>query len=226
MAKKKTDEDLEEGGGSTIVESSEKPSTDNKAFPHGLEEMQVKLTGNSPFHKGREGQVIKVGKSVGLKMIANDWAEAIAKMFIILLMAFALLAVPAKTQAQTSVLTTLKNALSPYAALDTVTNTGTGTLTSVRVNGPGDNVTIVVVCTKISGTVAGTITIQGSLDGTNYKAIPTVETQTSITTATALDVASQVFTWRLASSPYLYYRVSWTGSGTMAASFAAKLMKH
>jgi len=224
MTRKKAGAVLEEDEEIEIIESTEKPSTDNKSFPHGLEETEVVIT-ESPFHKNLKGQKVKIGVSVANKMIANGWAEAVSVFLILLLSLIAI----APMNAQTSVLTDLRNSLGTASVpilSDTVTNTGTGTLSSIRVNGPGDNVTIVVTCTEISGTTAGTITIQGSLDGTNYKAIPTNETQTSITTATALDVASQVFTWRLASSPYLYYRVSWTGSGTMAASFAAKLMKH
>lgn len=103
-------------------------------------------------------------------------------------------------------------------ASDTVTNTGTVWLQASNVKGHGV-VTLQVVATKISGTVAGTISIQGSTDGTNFKAIPTVETQTGVATATATDVASQTFVWRLSANHFTDYRISWTGSGTMAASF-------
>lgn len=113
---------------------------------------------------------------------------------------------------------------------DTVTNAATNFLTSPAMPNKApqkaQETIISVVCTEISGTTAGTITIQGSLDGTNFKAIPTEETQTSVTTATALDVASQVFVWRIKGNPFLYYRVSWTGSGTMADSFSAKIVSH
>jgi hypothetical protein len=114
--------------------------------------------------------------------------------------------------------------LSPYSlSSDTVTNTGTAYLT---VRGRQINsswTSIQVDCTEISGTTGGTITIQGSIDGTDFKAIPTTDTQTSVTTATAADVASQTFIWRLQGNPFQYYRVSWTGTGTMAASFTAML---
>lgn len=113
---------------------------------------------------------------------------------------------------------------------DTVTNGATNYLTSpinpTRNPNKTQETVIQVVCTEISGTTGGTITIQGSLDGTNFKAIPTEETQTGITTATAADVASQVFVWRIKGNPFLYYRVSWTGTGTMAASFTAKMLSH
>jgi hypothetical protein len=106
---------------------------------------------------------------------------------------------------------------------DTVTNTGVVTLTSGRV-ARGENSTVVqVVVTKISGTVGGTLTLMGSLDGTNFKAINTVGTQTGITTVTAADASSN-YHYYILGNPFLYYRVSWTGTGTMAASFTAKIL--
>jgi hypothetical protein len=106
---------------------------------------------------------------------------------------------------------------------DTVTNTATIFLTSPRMAGTKDMATIQVNVTKISGTVGGTISLLGSLDGTNFKALNTAETQTALATVTATD-ASNVYHWRLNGNPFLYYRVSWTGTGTMAASFTAKIL--
>jgi hypothetical protein len=111
---------------------------------------------------------------------------------------------------------------SPYSlASDTVTNSATAYLTVAARAINCSTTSFQVDCTEISGTTGGTITIQGSIDGTDFKAIPTVDTQTSVTTATALDVATQTFTWRIVGNPYPYYRVSWTGTGTMSASFTA-----
>jgi hypothetical protein len=114
--------------------------------------------------------------------------------------------------------------LSPYSlSSDTVTNGGTAYLT-IRARQINSSYTAFQVdCTEISGTTGGTITIQGSIDGNDFKAIPTAGTQTSISTATALDVASQTFIWYIQGNPFNYYRVSWTGTGTMAASFTALL---
>jgi len=108
---------------------------------------------------------------------------------------------------------------------DTVTNTATIYLQSPAISpAPATSTTIWVSVTKISGTVGGTITLQGSLDGTNYKAINTVDTQTALATITATD-ASNTYHWRLAGSPFTYYRVSWTGTGTMAASFRSQIFR-
>lgn len=106
---------------------------------------------------------------------------------------------------------------------DTVVNTATVFLTTGRIAGVSGVVTVQVNVTKISGTVGGTISLQGSLDGTNFKALNTAETQTALATVTATD-ASNVYHWRLSSSPFTYYRVSWTGTGTMSASFTSKLL--
>lgn len=120
----------------------------------------------------------------------------------------------------------LQNSLSPYTTIDTVTNSGTGTLTTlVAISAaPATTTTIWVGVTKLTGTVGGTITLQGSIDGTNWKAMNTVGTQTALATITATD-ASNTYHWILQGSPMPYYRVSWTGTGTMTASFTAKLFR-
>ncbi len=121
------------------------------------------------------------------------------------------------------------NALSTggvFPQSDTVVNTAVGTvqcrlLRDVAVT----NSTIQVNVVKISGTVGGTISLQGSLDGTNWKALNTVDTQTALATVTATDATSS-YHWRLAGSPFLFYRVSWTGAATMSASFSALIYRN
>lgn len=108
---------------------------------------------------------------------------------------------------------------------DTVANTATVYLTSPAVSAaPATSTTIWIAVTKLTGTVAGTITLQGSLDGTNFKAVNTPDTQTALATITATD-ASNTYHWRLSGSPFKYYRVSWTGAGTMTASFTSQLFR-
>jgi pheromone shutdown protein TraB len=117
----------------------------------------------------------------------------------------------------------VKNLLSTYSlSTDTVTNAGTSYLT-VQNKGEAGATTIQVNVTKVSGTVGGTISLLGSLDGTNFKALNTEETQTALATITATD-ANNVYHWRLNGNPFLYYRVSWTGTGTMVATFSASLL--
>lgn len=93
----------------------------------------------------------------------------------------------------------------PLIAGDTIVNTGTVSKifsTTGKISG----VAVQVVLTKVSGTGAGTVQLQGSLDGTNYKIIGSASTIT--------DVASQNFTFFITSPCPQYFKVLYTGSGT------------
>lgn len=100
---------------------------------------------------------------------------------------------------------------------DTVTNAETEYLT-VTLKGTYDVVTIQYVCNKLSGTVAGTATLQASLDNTNFIDLDTV---------TNTNVSAQTFIFNTSTtspSRYLYYRVKCTGTGTMAARVYAYVL--
>jgi len=183
-----------------------KPSVD---FP-----VDVIATEADPYHE--TGTVFQAGTKKAKELVKRGWVTMATMIALILVSSLGVVA-------QVSVLTDLKSIYN--LSSDTVTNTATVYLQSVRIAGAAQTTTIQVNVTKISGTVGGTISLQGSLDGTNYKALNTSETQTALATITATD-ATNVYHWRLNYSPFLYYRVSWTGTGTMAASFTAKLMKH
>lgn len=128
--------------------------------------------------------------------------------------------------AQPNTYTLKKHFADQDVSLDTVTNTGTNYLGNLTlIPGSRSTVTIVHTVTKVSGTVAGTITIQGSLDGTTFFALNTPETQTALPTKTAAD-ASAVYHWRITGNPFPYYRVSWTGAGTMVAKQSAVILAH
>lgn len=66
------------------------------------------------------------------------------------------------------------------------------------------------VVTKVSGTVAGTVILEASLDGTNFVAVST-------DTLNLTNVATNTKLWYVADAPFKYYRLKGTGSGTMAA---------
>lgn len=106
---------------------------------------------------------------------------------------------------------------------DTITDTGTKTAT-LQVKESYQSVSIQAVITKISGTVAGTVTLQGTIDGTNYVTVDTGAVLSKHVTFTATNVASQSTVFIVQGSPYLKYRVSYTGSGTMAAKMSAYLL--
>lgn len=103
-------------------------------------------------------------------------------------------------------------------ALDTVSNTGTRVLFTTVIGKP-TTVRIDYTCTKISGTVAGTVTPVVSNDKIKWYRAACVADSNHVT---ATDVASQ----GAALYPYtgfLYYGVQWTGTGTMSASIHSKI---
>lgn len=104
---------------------------------------------------------------------------------------------------------------------DTIVNTATGYV-GLTVNNYYKEVSIQTVITKISGTVAGTVTLQGSNDGTNYVTVSTSYSDAQTHTATNVATSSKLFT--ITGSPYKYYRLSYTGSGTMSATIKGYLV--
>lgn len=101
------------------------------------------------------------------------------------------------------------------AVSDTVTNTGTAYV-QLEVEGVYQQVSIQAIVTKISGTVAGTVILYASIDGTNFNAIGT-------DTLTNTDVTTNTKVWVTSNTPYKYYRITATGSGTMAAQLTGKV---
>lgn len=127
-------------------------------------------------------------------------------------------------------LVTLYQPLGTNVASDTVTNGATAYLTSAElaanVSNPISEVVVQAVVTEISGTTAGTITLMGTIDGTNYAALTDSTTVPAITTKSPADVTTaQTFMWRVTGSPCTKYRVSYTGAGTMSARFSATLIR-
>ena len=97
-------------------------------------------------------------------------------------------------------------------ALDTATQAAAeGPKLKVAV--PAKTVSIVVVTTKISGTIAGTVAWQGSNDGVNYGTIST----------TALADASGQYVYKETDKGYFYYKALITQTGTSSLSYKATL---
>jgi hypothetical protein len=97
----------------------------------------------------------------------------------------------------------------------TVTNSGSGVV-NLTVNGYYSTLSIQVKGTKTSGTIAGTVTLQGSNDGTNFVTVNTSYLQSGTATLSCTDIATNSKIFVIVGAPYKYYRLSWTGSGTMA----------
>lgn len=131
------------------------------------------------------------------------------KKIVSILMLFAVLAF-AESKAQITMFT---------SGSYTVTDGGTAGL-SATLTQQYQTIGIQFIGTKVSGTIAGTVVLQVSLDGLNYFTIGDSYTQTDITTNTMI--------WeldRFDGNPYLYYKVLITGSGTMVQTCTASVWR-
>ena len=99
--------------------------------------------------------------------------------------------------------------------------TGSATVAcSLKVSNPYSTVTVQAVFTKTSGTLAGTATLQGSVDGVSWETVPVSLVAGAASTYTVTDVASQAKSFVITGSPFLHYKISWTGTGTMVGTVA------
>ena len=104
-----------------------------------------------------------------------------------------------------------------------VTNTAT-VACSLQVKTSNNTVTVQAVVAKTSGTIAGTVTLQGSVDGVNYETVPVSLVAGGASTYTATDLALQAKTFVITGSPFLYYKLSYTGSGTMVGTLSGYVL--
>jgi len=124
----------------------------------------------------------------------------------LLIIAVALVSLSAQAQ------TPLKSSPS-HAVTDTVAgNTVKYQYTGAAIVALSD-LTVQYVVTKISGTVAGTILLQGSLDNVNFVTVGSAVTPT--------DVGVQTGSFAVPLHPYLFYRISYAGAGTMSAKIVS-----
>lgn len=93
---------------------------------------------------------------------------------------------------------------------DTVATATTTYLTYTSLNSGVKSFQVVV--TKISGTLAGTCLLQGTLDGTNW-------TNVNTDTLTLANSTTNQKTWLLAGTYYKSYRVAVTNTGTNSFRF-------
>lgn len=101
------------------------------------------------------------------------------------------------------------------ATSDTVTNAGTEYV-YVNTTANVSAYSLQFVGTKISGTVAGTVTLEVSVDGTNYVSIDTSATLKKGTDSyTNTNVTTNTFVWTVTKPAFLWYRFKVVGSGTM-----------
>lgn len=103
-----------------------------------------------------------------------------------------------------------------HAVTDTITNTTVAYQYAI-VQGSNSSVTFQSLFTKVTGTVAGTIALQGSIDGVNWSA-------TLGNAFTLTDVSTQVASFTVTPSTYQYYRVVVTPSGTQSSRINTKVL--
>ena len=143
------------------------------------------------------------------------------KLIFLFLWLFVLFSVQVKAQAPTGPKITFSavgNALSTptHAVTDTVTNT-TVKYQYAIVQGANIHATFQSLYTKVSGTVGGTVALQGSIDGVNWSS-------TLGTAFTLTDVTSQVASFTVVPSTYQYYRIVVTPTGTQSSRIVTKVL--
>lgn len=94
----------------------------------------------------------------------------------------------------------------PTVAGDTIANNGTVTKTLPKITGGYQGAFVQINLSKISGTGAGTVQLQVSLDNTNWV--------NSGSAFTITNVASQAATFSVAAPVPVYVRLLCTGSGS------------
>lgn len=195
---------------------AEKLKQIQQKFPYGFETMMVKTTKESKFHE--PDQTIEVGRTVGEKMIKRGWAKKVAGIILLMILSLGSYAQSFSGDFVNNTYQTLTS--------DTVTDAGTAVLISPVVSGGGSSVLITLRVVKISGTVAGTILIQGcaTCDGNDWATVNTAGTFTSSGSPTVANATGAYALW-LPASPFRRYKITHTGTGTMAARDFATIVK-
>jgi hypothetical protein len=102
------------------------------------------------------------------------------------------------------------------------TNTTPGYLYSQAIVGYKDVTNITVASIEVTGTTAGTLTLEASMDGTNWYNVYN-STDTTYSFALSDVTTSQVYRWQLLGVANKYYRVKSTGSGSPSYTTTAKI---
>lgn len=123
--------------------------------------------------------------------------------FALFSLIFSIFAAPSEVKAQVNTRLTMVQATG--ASRDTITNAGTAYV-GKAFTGAARAFGVQVAITKVSGTLAGTLTFAGSVDGTNFFTIGSTQTITD-----TAGTKYYLFTLDGNLAPYTHYRV--TGGG-------------
>ena len=135
-----------------------------------------------------------------------------------LIFLFVLIAGSFTVNAQTSLKSQYGN------TVDTVTNAATKYLTlSQSLAGYYKTLAVSVTVTEISGTTGGTVSLEASLDGTNWYSVYT-SMDTSYTFTPADVSTAQSFRFTIPAWADKNVRVKYVGTGTMSAKVSASLI--
>lgn len=203
--------------------------------------VKVEITKDDDAHFYEKGEEITCGETLANKIVANGWGKIISMFLLLAAFAFSAQAQNTVTYVLGKVVSNMPTTSHLFLIKDTVSNTNTNYLSS-GYTGSGVNpvpttaigtkmvnvaytTTISALFTKISGTLAGTATLQGSIDGTDYYTVTSAPYAVTAT-YTVTDVATQTKSWVLYGNPYKYYRVSWTGAGTMSGTVQGSVWSH
>lgn len=113
--------------------------------------------------------------------------------------------------------------------VDTVTNTGVKLMTSPRITGAQQNVTVSFKAAVLTGTIAGVARLYGSLDNITFTRITAAELRgNSVAPVDSLviNVNATRKHWVINNSPYQYYQVGVTGIGTTTFTINDLLVAH
>lgn len=109
-------------------------------------------------------------------------------------------------------------------ALKTLTNT-TAATEDFTLTGSYKSLTIQVLCTNLTGTSAGIVTIDGSVDGVNYLALTDTDCLFKGFTNDTLTIANgAIGQWVMVGTPLKHYRIKYAPSGSHTTRATAKLI--
>lgn len=106
-------------------------------------------------------------------------------------------------------------------ALRTLTNTTAAS--DVISTTSNYELTIQVLCTNLTGTTAGVVTIMGSVDGTSYKGLTDYDgIFKGFSNDTLTMTNGAIGQWVIPKSPFKYYKISYAPSGSHTTRVTAK----
>jgi len=136
--------------------------------------------------------------------------------FSLLILLMVVTIAPAQTFRITNGVGNFKSAVE-HAVTDTITNATTKYQYAI-IDGYQDTIVVQPTFTKISGTGAATVKLQGSVNGVSYNDVG------SPSSYTVTDTATQSTAIIVTGSPYKYYRLSIVPTGTQSVKVVTPVL--